>query len=401
MSGQHLVLADHRSRFAVRARRLGPDLLSALQIESIIVQAADVVVTICSVLTNADDDRPWPERLDSFVQELDKDPDLILGVLEEFSKDETYRSLEAWVGKLRKDSYRAYARRLLGAAEYDLLERSLREDAAVVALAARRGVRAVMPFVVAFEDGLKVMTTRQLAQVRAVDLLNLNIGQVIHRIDATIGDRVMPSLPMETVAASEGDFVKLSELSDDMRAKVSSSAQFHLTRVNEPLVRKLTGARDALKYSSDGVSQAASSLIELIDRILRDAASNSEVLEWIGRELPDVPDLCYRTADGAERPTTRGSTLFFLYGGGSVARQPTKNDDGTGPSIIHDIIASVVVVARNKLQKLKHDDRADPAERDQLGRLLAAVEGAMLLGLWFHQLTSVINEDSAAPELSP
>lgn len=400
MSGQQLVLADHRSRFAVRARTLDPGLLSALKIEPVIIQVADVAVTICSVLMDADDDRPWSDRLDNVFQDLDEDLEAVLGALKTFSKDETYRSLEAWVRKLRQVSYQAYARRLLGAAEYDLLERALREDAAVVVLAVRRGVRALMPFVVAFEDGLSVMTEQQLSQVRAADLVHLNLGQLINRLDASIGDRVMPSLPMDTVVTREGDFASLSELSDEVRAKVSSSALSHLTRVNEPLVRKLTGARDALEYSADGVSQAANSLIELIDRILRDSAPSREMLEWIGRELPDVPDLIYLTKDGAERPTTRGSALFFLYGAGSVARQPTEHDDGTGPSLIHDVVASVVVAARNKLQKLKHEDRADPTEREQLGRLLAAVEGAMLLGLWFQQLTSVINGDSAAPELS-
>lgn len=370
-----------------RAGELHPRLLSALKMEPVVLQFTDVVVTVCSVLTNEQDSRPWQDRLEDAFQELDPDVDAVVGGLETFARDETRVAVEAWVRKVRRVGYQAYARRLLGTAEYERLERALREDAAVVALAVRRGVRAAMPFVVAFEDGLEVMTKEQLAQVRAVNLLGLNIGQLMHKLDSAIGEHVLPVLPMEAVPTSDDDFLGLEHFADDVRARVTSSATLHLTRVNEPLVRKLAGARDALKYSADGVSQAASSLIELIDRVLRESADESQVLEWIDRELKNMSDVTYLTGSGEWRPTTRASTLYFLYGGGSVARQPSGADDGTGPSVLHEVLASVVVAARKKLQRLKHADSTDPAERDQLDQLLLAVEGALWLGLWLHQLT--------------
>lgn len=305
--------------------------------------------------------------------------------IETFTQDKTRVAVEAWVRKVRKVGYQAYARRLLGAAEYDRLERALREDAALVALAVRRGVRAVMPFVAAFEDGLEVMTSEQLAQIRAADLIGVNFGKLMHQLDAMLGEKVWPLLPMEVVSTCDDDFLGLEQFADQVRVTVTTSARTHLTRVNEPLVRKLTGARDALKYSADGVSQAASSLVELIDRVLREAAAERDVLEWIDRELTDTAELSYRTVTGERRPTTRGSTLHFLYGGGSVARAPSRSDDGTGPSILHEVLASVVVAARKKLQRLKHADSAHPSDREQLDQLLGAVEGTLWLGLWLHQ----------------
>ena len=305
--------------------------------------------------------------------------------MEALSQDATRVAVESWVRKVRKVGYQAYAGRLLGTAEYDRLERALREDGAVVALAVRRGVRAAMPFVAAFEDGLEVMTPDQLAQIRAVDLLGLNFGHLMHKLDTAIGERVWPQLPMDAVPTRHDDFLGLEQITEDIRVKVTTSATTHLTRVNEPLVRKLTGARDALKYSADGVAQAASSLVELIDRVLREGTEDRQVLSWIDRELNGAAGLTYVGVSGERRPTTRGSTLYFLYCGGSVARQPSGPDDGTGPSFLHEVIASVVVVARKKLQRLKHADSTDPVEREHLDKLLAAVEGAMWLGLWLHQ----------------
>ncbi len=394
---QQLTLEPHRSRFARRARELDPRVLSALRIEPVVLQVADVVVTVCSVLMNDQDSRPWQERLEGTFKELDPDVDAVVNGIETFAQEETHVAVDAWVRKVRNVGYQAFARRLVGAAEYDRLQRALREDAALVALAVRRGVRAAMPFVAAFEDGLEVMTAEQLAQIQAANLIGVNFGQLMHQFDAMLGEKVWPKLPMETVPTCEDDFLGLEQFADQVRASVTTSAMAHLIRVNEPLVRKLTGARDALKYSADGVSQAASSLVELIDRVLREAAAESDVLKWIDREMPDTAELTYRTVStGERRPTIRGSTLYFVYGGGSVARQPLGSDDGTGPSILHEVLASVVVAARKKLQRLKHADSTDPADRAQLDQLLGAVEGTLWLGLWLHQMTHPSEENQSA-----
>ena len=88
--------------------------------------------------------------------------------------------------------------------------------------------------------------------------------------------------------------------------------------------------------------------------------------------------------------------LYFLYSGGSVARQPAGADDGTGPSILHEVLASVVVVARKKLQRLKHADSTDPTDRQQLDQLLSAVEGTLWLGLWLHQAMGATEKRQAS-----
>ncbi len=122
----------------------------------------------------------------------------------------------------------------------------------MVALAVRRGVRGALPFVTAWEDALAVMSPEQLARATTVDVIGLNVGKLIHQLDSMLGEKVLPVLPMEVVDARAADFMDTTQLAAIVRENLSSSARHQLMRANEPLVRKLSGARDALKHSADG-----------------------------------------------------------------------------------------------------------------------------------------------------
>jgi hypothetical protein len=244
-SSNDVTLARHRSRFASQAGDLDPRLLAALRMDTVLLQFCDVVVTVCSILSDATDTRPWQERLDDAFRQVEADS--VVAGLEDIAACQTQAAVDALLRKVRTVGYKAFARRLLGAATYDELERTLYEDAAVVALAVRRGVRAAMPFVVAWEDALAVMSREQLSTLTSIDVLGLNIGKLIHDLDALLGDRVLPAIPVEVLAAHHGDLLSLNELAGTVRAAVSSGALRQLSRVSEPLVRKLAGARDALE----------------------------------------------------------------------------------------------------------------------------------------------------------
>ncbi len=243
-----------------------------------------------------------------------------------------------------------------------------------------------MPFVTAWEDALAVLSPEQLAGATTFDLLGLNAGKLMVQLDSLLGEKVLPVLPMDLADAEAADLVDTPQLASVVRASLSLSTRRQLMRANQSLVRKLSGARDALSHSADGVAQAASSLIELIDRILRESATRDEVLNWIHREVPDSPDLTFEDSGVGLRPTKRGEVLCFLYGGGQVKREPTEADDGKGPSFVHEVLARVVVSARSELQRLKHADEPGDGDKAQLELLLAAVEGALLLGLLLHQI---------------
>lgn len=63
-------LGDHRSRFVARSRDLKPGLLSALRVDDVSLNFADVLVTVCSVLNDRTSDEPWQVRLETVFQDL-------------------------------------------------------------------------------------------------------------------------------------------------------------------------------------------------------------------------------------------------------------------------------------------------------------------------------------------
>lgn len=377
----------HRSRFASRARGLDPSLLSALRVDEVMLSCCDVVVTVCGVLMDSDDPRPWQQRLKSCFTEVfeEAEADAVVKTLDALGTMDDQQSVSAWIKRTKNVGYTAFARRLVGAAEYDRLENALKEDAAVVALAVRRGLRALMPFAVAWEDALAVMTRDQLAAVTKLDLLSVGALQLIASLDDQLGEKVMTALPMRTTHADDKDMRSLSasdliSVMDDLRVLVSDDSSRRIALANSYLVRKIEGARQALDHSVDGVSQAANSLIELIDRLLREAFDPGAVLNWVDANLPGDATLVWVRFD-ERRPTKRAEALCLVYGGGSVARPATADDDGMGPSLIHDVLARVIVTARDQLQRLKHADGDDEKDRQALRKVMASVEGSLMLGL--------------------
>lgn len=375
----------HRSKFAARARRLEPGLLATLRVDETLLSCCDVVVTLCGVLMDPDDLRPWQERLEACFNEAFPDPDEVAKTFEVLASDRGLPDMADWIKRTKKVGYTAYARRLLGAAEYARLERAIMEDGAVVALAVRRGLRALMPFAVAWEDALAVMSRDQLAAVTKLDLLGIRALRLIADLDSQLGEKIMTSLPMGATSASNKDMLSLSStdlisVAQDLRLIVSADSSRRIERTNAYLVRKVEGARQALEYSADGVSQAANSLIELIDRLLREAFDPEAVMEWVDENLPEEKGLvAYKC--GIRRPTKRAEALCLVYGRGSVTRPVTDDDDGTGPSLIHDVLARVIVNARDQLQRLKHADTDAKADREALLKIMASVEGSLMLGL--------------------
>ncbi len=384
-------LGPYRSKFAKRARDINPGVLAALSIDSVILQICDVLVAVSAVLTDSKDLRSLPERLEGLFSGIDEDT--FRSGLSEIMEGRTQASIELWVRKLRTKAYRIFARRLVGAAAYHQLKSALYQDTAEVSVAVRKGLRSGMPFLVAWEDAIAVMSREQLSKLTPIDVLGLNFTKLLHQFDTFLGEKVLDSFPADISMPQIDELGDLSEMAGIFRQSVSSRTLLQVSRVNEPLVRKLAGARDALEHSADGVAQAASSLVELIDRILRESFDQEQVLNWIEKELPVTSGLWYETDQGEQHPTKRGEVLCLLYNCGSIKREPSEQDDGTGPLFLHQVLAGVVVSARSSLQKLKHSDDADDEDRKKLTELLSAVEGALMLGVLHQQMVPSVAED--------
>ncbi|MFJ2723163.1 hypothetical protein [Streptomyces sp. NPDC087437] len=157
-------VGTYQSSIATFTRTLEPSLLAALRIDESVVLVTETLVSICKALTNSTDPRPWQERIeDCFANVDDEDLRKILeSFVEEFQGDKP----KNWVEKFWNENYKSFVERLLGAAQYRLLVNALKEDGAVIALAFRRGVRALMPFAVAWSDALSLMSKEQLTSIR-------------------------------------------------------------------------------------------------------------------------------------------------------------------------------------------------------------------------------------------
>ncbi|MBA2950093.1 hypothetical protein [Streptomyces himalayensis] len=381
----------YQSSFAACTRTLDPGLLETLRISESAVLLMEAFVSLCKALTNDSDPRPWQERVEDCFSEVTEER--LKEMVQAFVDECEGEQLQRWVERFKNQNYSSFAERLLGAATYKRFIDSLKQDGAVVALAVRRGVRALTPFIVAWNDAVKISSQNQLKDVQPANILAVNAVEMLVSLDDFLGEKVLAALPMELTSAKKSDLATLApEGIDDLvasfRSMVAEASVKRVERRNSPLVRKIRGARDALRFSEDGVSQAANSLIELLDRIMRESFKPAEVLAWVDGNLPDGIDLTHEV-QGQRRPTKRAEALCFVYGGDPIMpREASDNDDGQGPDFIHDVIAISLVSIRNQLQKMKHADHGTPEEKVQLLSVLAALEGALMLGLTIGSLSA-------------
>jgi hypothetical protein len=125
-------------------------------------------------------------------------------------------------------------------------------------------------------------------------------------------------------------------------------------------------------HSADPVSQAANSLIELIDRLLRRAFDEQTVLDWIKQNRPDETELTYTTASGTERPSKRGEATCFVFGGAPVRMR----------SALQEAAVEGLIVARTALLRLKHaDELSDGDEIEQVLIHLNAIEAYLMIAM--------------------
>ncbi|MFF4331157.1 hypothetical protein ACFYZT_32210 [Streptomyces sp. NPDC001591] len=383
------VANTRRSRIAEFLRQLDPEVRTALHFDDAAIIGADLLISMCRALMDTSSDQPWQDRVESTFEEFDLS-DVETGIDHILAQIQDKDMAISWLNSFKGLNYRAFALRLLGAGDFRRLVDALKEDGAIVALAVRRGLRGLMPFAVAWSDAVSNMTENQRKAVSKTDILGLEVVKMVIMADEAFGKKFVSTLPMQLTAATADDLVgwrpdDMTEIVTNIRHRVVESSAKRLERENSQLVRKIRGAKDALTHSEDGISQAANSLIELIDRIMREAFTKEEVLAWVEANLPDEAGLTYEK-DGNVLPNKRAEALCFVYRGGPTAREAHEHDSGQGPSLIHDVLARVIVTTRTSLQKFKHDDAGTQEEKDQLLSLLTGLEGALLLGLSISQL---------------
>ena len=373
-----------RSALALELSRLPPDLRELLVIDDGLIVFTDIMISVSRVLIDDSDSRSWRERL--------KDVDVALPEIDEerlqlFADglSELAREGNPTLARIKDEGFQRFLRRLLGAARYDRLELALRSDAAVMVVAVRRILRNIMPIAVALDDCFAVVrpgqmahlsSLSQLSQFSQFSQLSYSVLQAILQIDTLLDKAIDIGLPILSVPAREEEVraskLDLDELADQLHILLESQSGALINSLSRKLARKVQGARQALEFSEDGISQAANSLVELVDRLLRESFDRDSVVEWVEREYPQSRHLLLFEKEGRLRPTKRAEALCFVYAG-----QPAK-DNANG---LHELVATALAEARSVLEKIKHADTGSPEELDSLKRQMAAVEGALVYAL--------------------
>lgn len=256
-----------------------------------------------------------------------------------------------------------FIERALGSALWHRIREALRADLRKLRPAISQWLNSVMPVAHALDVCLgtnievgTTTTTFLAAATEATYRLELFADGI-----STTGD-----------TSTSLDSMDISVQASRMMRQLPELALSEIERMETPLRRKLSGARDVLGLTEDSVSQAANSAVEFVDRLLRVAFSDGEVLAWLDRHYPDKTDLVVPADNDARRPTKRARALCLLLAG-----QPP--DDGAG---LMEQIAKSLVDARNELERIKHShDLHSVAVPDELLQAIAVVEAFVVLML--------------------
>lgn len=379
-----------QSRIAAEFRLLPGHAVAPLKVDPVLILVVDMIVTACVLLVDDDDVRPWHERLgdlEYLIEGVVDDPAVLDDFVQRMERfaDPNNGDLQRWIAKAKSQGGQRFVARLLGTARYTRLANALKADAAPVLIAVRRGLRWALPFTVAVDDCAHLLPPGQVADIfRACDprgngktRVSISVLELLLQLDGHL-DRAVElgvPLPQATTRVDERqslDVGDMQQLARELRQVIERQSRGLVGEMSQALANKIQGARDALDHSADPVSQAANSLIELIDRLLRQAFPAEVVMEWARENLPDdlATTLVYQHGDEL-RPTKYGQALCFAYAGRRIEQRSPFNE----------IAAAGLIAARTQLQKLKHADAGTEAEKEQMLGLLSAVEAYLVLAI--------------------
>lgn len=336
----------------------------------------DLLISVSWAIADSDDVRPWSEKLN---QVLDAHHNLLTQAALENLAHEVNEAVTKghFVESLKRSfsisGYRTFLLRSVGSATFHRLGAALKQDIQIIARVARELAQRVMPYAVAMQDTISAAERRghdALPTARLLQSFTALEAALAEIATGNAGVEALQAVVSPTRTISAHDLALLhQQIRDDVFAKSLEVAD----RLGSLPLRKLRGARDVLAFSADGVSQAATSLVELIDRLLRNSFQEAEVLEWIRENYPNRRDFVHANA-GRRIPTKRAQALCFVAAG-----QPIGQDI---EPLVH-LLADALVTVRAELQALKHADTGADEEFERIASAASATHGFLLLVVGF------------------
>ncbi|MFX0581071.1 hypothetical protein [Nocardia nepalensis] len=269
---------------------LPPGVQQLLGVDRFLLGILNVVVCSAHCLLDPDDVRPLVERFDWFneaIAELGLEPGPQAGhaLADWLTSFATETRLEQ-IKKVKSSTWRAFLRRLVGAAAFDRLASAVRADVQVITDVIEWGSVRTQPFAVAFDDCMSVIGSDRVSKLFGIEE-TVTALELVRRLHIATTKLRSEKLGYELDSAALEPITDAAQLVDELRAMASGPTREALGQLSGPLSRKLEGARFALDESVDGASQAANSLVELLDRLLRTAFPPHEVRAWLDSTGPD------------------------------------------------------------------------------------------------------------------
>jgi Predicted pPIWI-associating nuclease len=161
-----------------------------------------------------------------------------------------------------------------------------------------------------------------------------------------------------------GNYEKPSEVTE-LESEVHA-AGIELVRKHHPgIARKLDGARFALQGGNpDASSQAANSLVEAIDQLLRRLTNEGEVVAWCQTSYPTGT----YDKDGHLASTRNGRIMYLAHAGGVSSK--------VGRSV-----ATILTTGLEVLQQAKHGDSTEDVIRNYILIVEGCVGAAVSMSL--------------------
>ena len=359
---------------------------SAIGLPDAAVQTVEILVRMLHTLLNDDDPRELADRATDLAPLLEKlvgdelEP-ASLSRLTGWSEAQVKEKLENHIHRLASPNGRRFLRQAMGAGRYDRIKQALIDDGNLVMLATRRLLHYTLPLIQALQDATVTVSATERGEFAGLAGTEQPLVQLAIQLDGVIDDFVEKhgfridqlDLPVRPDEVSRMQ-IDAEQLVVAIRMALRSETEGRIAELSDQLSRKLRGFEQALAYSEDGVSQAANSLVEFIDWLLRQAFDEAFVLQWSAQHYPANLELAYQDkANGVVRPTTHARALCFVHAG----EAPLE------PDTFGRLLASSLAGARRRAEKLKHGSYGEPGEADALRELMDAVRGVMTLVLRF------------------
>lgn len=365
------------SALAAELRTLPDTALRTLGLDDVVVKVLDIVVTMLHVVARDEDPASWWDGLESVLT-----GELVDSAWTSGDLDAVQGELVRIAERLRKSAPQVVKtwRQATGAAAFRRLQVAAGRDLDVAQRGLRNVMQVALPFVRAFDACGSFLTPAQIQKALPGVGSYASLTRMAVDLDGALGAalRELSTKLIETAEDSNGEESTVSvnrksvlQVAEDVEAVLeraeaifASKSTAVLADLSAKLSRKIQGARDAVALSADGVSQAANSLIEFTDRLLRTAFPDAEVMNWLTTEGIELAGML----DQHGQPTKRARALCFVHGGGS-----RPENDGLG-----EIAAAGLVAVRTRLQRLKHADDDTPEEVAEVEKALTAIEGFTL-----------------------